>query len=70
MLLVQSYTQYIPLPIGELDSWLRTPSIYVFDCSAAGMIVDAFEKVSYDVVSTKNFLIFCFMIFQVILLFC
>ncbi|XP_048319912.1 regulatory-associated protein of TOR 1 isoform X1 [Ziziphus jujuba] len=40
----KSYTQYIPLPIGELDSWLRTPSIYVFDCSAAGMIVDAFEK--------------------------
>ncbi|KAL2455765.1 Regulatory-associated protein of TOR 1 [Abeliophyllum distichum] len=35
----KGYTQYIPLPISELDSWLKTPSIYVFDCSAAGMIV-------------------------------
>ncbi|XP_040970445.1 regulatory-associated protein of TOR 1 isoform X1 [Gossypium hirsutum] len=34
-----SYTQYIPLPISNLDSWIKTPSIYVFDCSAAGMVV-------------------------------
>ncbi|XP_071910271.1 regulatory-associated protein of TOR 1-like isoform X1 [Coffea arabica] len=40
----KSYTQYIPLPIGDLDSWLKTPSIYVFDCSAAGMIVNAFVE--------------------------
>lgn len=38
----KSYTQYIPLPISDLDSWVKTPSIYVFDCSAAGMIVNAF----------------------------
>ncbi|XP_031267533.1 regulatory-associated protein of TOR 1-like [Pistacia vera] len=38
----KSYTQYIPLRISDLDSWLKTPSIYVFDCSAAGMIVNAF----------------------------
>ncbi|CAN1277091.1 Regulatory-associated protein of TOR 1 [Linum perenne] len=38
----KSYTQYIPLAINELDSWLKTPSIYVFDCSAAGIIVNAF----------------------------
>lgn len=42
---VQSYTQYIPLPISDLDSWLKTPSIYVFDCSAAGVIVNAFIEV-------------------------
>lgn len=41
----QSYTQYIPLPISELDSWLKTPSIYVFDCSAARMILNAFAEV-------------------------
>jgi regulator-associated protein of mTOR len=40
----QSYTQYIPLPISELDSWLKTPSIYVFDCSAARMILNAFAE--------------------------
>ncbi|GFY95751.1 regulatory-associated protein of TOR 1 [Actinidia rufa] len=38
----KSYTQYIPLLISDIDSWLRTPSIYVFDCSAAGIIVNAF----------------------------
>nr|XP_007140151.1 hypothetical protein PHAVU_008G088100g [Phaseolus vulgaris]ESW12145.1 hypothetical protein PHAVU_008G088100g [Phaseolus vulgaris] len=38
----KSYTQYIPLSINELDSWLKSPSIYVFDCSAAGMIVNSF----------------------------
>lgn len=43
--LVQSYTQYIPLPISDLDSWLKTPSIYVFDCSAAGLIVKTFIEV-------------------------
>ena len=43
--LVQSYTQYIPLSVSELDSCLQTPSIYVFDCSAAGMIVNAFTEV-------------------------
>ncbi|KAF7845248.1 regulatory-associated protein of TOR 1-like [Senna tora] len=38
----KSYTQYIPLPLSDLDSWLKTPSIYVLDCSAAGMIVNSF----------------------------
>ncbi|KAG2294999.1 hypothetical protein Bca52824_041668 [Brassica carinata] len=40
----KSYTQYIPLPISDLDSWLKTPSIYVFDCSAARMILNAFAE--------------------------
>ncbi|GMP74989.1 hypothetical protein CsSME_00032225 [Camellia sinensis var. sinensis] len=38
-------TQYIPLSVSHLDSWLKTPSIYVFDCSAAGMIVNALTEV-------------------------
>ncbi|GAB2272105.1 Regulatory-associated protein of TOR 1 [Dionaea muscipula] len=40
----KTYTQYIPLSVRELDSWLKTPSIYVFDCSAAGNIVNAFME--------------------------
>ncbi|XP_062093964.1 target of rapamycin complex 1 subunit KOG1-like [Humulus lupulus] len=36
---LKSYTQYIPLPISDLDSWLKSPSIYVFDCFAAGGIL-------------------------------
>ena len=40
---VRRYTQYIPLSIYELQSWLGTPSIYVLDCSAAGLIINAFR---------------------------
>lgn len=45
ILCVQNFTQYIPLPVSELDSWLKTPAIYVFDCSAARLIVNAFAEV-------------------------
>uniref|UniRef100_A0ACD5Y4G3 Uncharacterized protein n=1 Tax=Avena sativa TaxID=4498 RepID=A0ACD5Y4G3_AVESA len=51
----KSYTQYIPLPITDLDSWLKTPSIYVFDCSAAGMIVKAFlERLDWSSSSSTS----------------
>ncbi|KAL4021524.1 hypothetical protein IC575_020325 [Cucumis melo] len=50
----KSYTQYIPLPISDLDSWLKTPSIYVFDCSAAGMIVNAFTELHDPSGSTRD----------------
>ncbi|XP_073297901.1 regulatory-associated protein of TOR 1-like isoform X1 [Primulina huaijiensis] len=51
----KSYTQYIPLPISDLDSWLKTPSIYVFDCSAAGMIVSSFiELQEYNTSSSGS----------------
>ncbi|KAI4365533.1 hypothetical protein MLD38_021512 [Melastoma candidum] len=46
--LLMSYTQYIPLPIPDLDSWLKTPSNYVFDCSAAGLIVNAFVELNNE----------------------
>lgn len=38
----KNYTQYIPLSIFDLQQWMGTPSIYVFDCSAAGQVGDAF----------------------------
>nr|XP_009800408.1 PREDICTED: regulatory-associated protein of TOR 1 isoform X4 [Nicotiana sylvestris] len=50
----KSYTQYIPLPITDLDSWLKTPSIYVFDCSAAGMIVNTFIELQDLTVSDSS----------------
>eukprot|EP00884_Botryococcus_braunii_P022981 jgi/Botrbrau1/9367/Bobra.354_2s0022.1 len=40
----KSYTQYIPLSIYDLQSWLGLPAIYVFDCSAAGLIVKSFRQ--------------------------
>lgn len=38
----EKYTQYIPLAIYDLQRWLGTPAIYVFDCSSAGSIVESF----------------------------
>jgi hypothetical protein len=38
----KSYTQYIPLAVFDLHSWLGTPSVLVVDSSGAGVIVDAF----------------------------
>lgn len=40
----QAYTQYIPLSIYDLQSWMGSPSIYVYDCSNAGMIVKLFNQ--------------------------
>jgi len=42
----QSYTQYIPLSIYDLQTWMGSPSIYVYDCSHAGIIVDLFKQFS------------------------
>ncbi|XP_051130261.1 regulatory-associated protein of TOR 1 isoform X2 [Andrographis paniculata] len=50
----KSYTQYIPLQIIDLDSWLKTPSIYVFDCSAAGFIVNAFIELQENSTSSSG----------------
>ncbi|KAL6987936.1 Regulatory-associated protein of TOR 1 [Sarracenia purpurea var. burkii] len=50
----KSYTHYIPLPISDLDSWLKTPAIYVFDCSAAGMIVNAFIELQERSTSSSS----------------
>ncbi|KAG2445405.1 hypothetical protein HXX76_000027 [Chlamydomonas incerta] len=38
------YTQYIPLSVYELQSWVETPCIYVLDCSAAGLILNALRQ--------------------------
>jgi regulator-associated protein of mTOR len=38
----KQYTQYIPLSIYDLQTWMSTPSIYVFDCSAAGTVIPFF----------------------------
>lgn len=40
----RSYTQYIPLSIYDLQTWIGTPSIYVYDCSNAGIIVNSFNN--------------------------
>ncbi|XP_052865400.1 regulatory-associated protein of mTOR [Anopheles cruzii] len=39
----RTYTQYIPLSIYDLQMWMGAPSIYVYDCSNAGIIVNSFN---------------------------
>ena len=40
----RSYTQYIPLSLYDLQAWMGSPSIYVYDCSNAGIIVSCFDQ--------------------------
>ncbi|KAI3646285.1 hypothetical protein MP228_009213 [Amoeboaphelidium protococcarum] len=40
----KTYTQYVPVGIGEVNAWLGSPSIIVLDCSAAGNFVNAYLK--------------------------
>ncbi|KAI9313911.1 raptor N-terminal caspase like domain-containing protein [Dichotomocladium elegans] len=40
----RNYTQYIPVSLYDLQGWLGSPVIYVWDCSSAGNIVNAFNR--------------------------
>lgn len=42
----KAYTQYIPLTLYDLQTWLGQPCIYVWDTSAAGNIVANFRRLS------------------------
>eukprot|EP00960_Hanusia_phi_P064321 765762-Hanusia_phi.AAC.9 len=36
----KNFTQYIPLSVYDLQTWLGSPSVFVFDCSNAGVLVN------------------------------
>ncbi|XP_055346858.1 regulatory-associated protein of mTOR-like [Paramacrobiotus metropolitanus] len=38
----KNYTQYLPLSVFDLQTWMGVPSIYVYDCCNAGTIVQSF----------------------------
>lgn len=40
----KNYTQYIPISLGDLQSWLGAPTLFVYDCSEAGLIIRNFNK--------------------------
>jgi len=40
----KNYTQYIPVSLYDLQSWLGAPSLFVFDCSDGGSIISNFIK--------------------------
>ncbi|VDP25268.1 unnamed protein product, partial [Onchocerca flexuosa] len=35
----KNFTQYIPLSIFDLQSWMGHPAVYVWDCHCAGLVV-------------------------------
>lgn len=40
----RNYTQYIPLSLYDLQSWIGAPSLFVYDCSDAGLIISNYIK--------------------------
>jgi regulator-associated protein of mTOR len=40
----KNYTQYIPVSIYDIQTWLSSPCIFVYDCSHAGNILLAFNR--------------------------
>ncbi|KAG5220199.1 WD40 repeat protein [Salix suchowensis] len=39
----KSYTQYIPVSLSEVQTWLGSPGVYIWDCSAAGNLLTNFN---------------------------
>jgi regulatory associated protein of mTOR len=44
----KEFTQYIPLSLYDVQAWLGSPSIYVWDCSNAGIIIQNFLQFEED----------------------
>ncbi|KAI9808784.1 MAG: hypothetical protein M1825_003937 [Sarcosagium campestre] len=40
----KNFTQYIPISLYDLQSWLGAPSLFVYDCSEAGNIIHNFNR--------------------------
>lgn len=40
----KDYTQYIPVPLNDLQSWIGAPSLFVWDASQAGLILKNFQN--------------------------
>ncbi|EPZ34714.1 Regulatory associated protein of TOR domain-containing protein [Rozella allomycis CSF55] len=40
----KEYTQYVPLSLYDLLSWVGSPSVFVFDCSCAGYLIQSYNK--------------------------
>ncbi|KAH8113253.1 hypothetical protein DFH11DRAFT_1601015 [Phellopilus nigrolimitatus] len=40
----RSYSQYIPVSLIEIQNWLGSPCIYIWDCSAAGNLLTNFNN--------------------------
>jgi regulator-associated protein of mTOR len=42
----RNYTQYIPVSLQDIQSWLGSPGVYIWDCSAAGNLLQNFVHIA------------------------
>ncbi|KAI8632776.1 raptor N-terminal caspase like domain-containing protein [Xylariaceae sp. FL1651] len=40
----KNYTQYIPISLYDLQQWLQAPTVFVWDCSEAGNILNNYHR--------------------------
>lgn len=40
----KNFTQYLPASIYDIQTWVGSPTIFVYDCSGAGVVVDCFKS--------------------------
>ncbi|EPQ60061.1 WD40 repeat-like protein [Gloeophyllum trabeum ATCC 11539] len=50
----KQYTQYIPVSLADIQTWLGSPSVYIWDCSAAGHLLQNFNAFAEDRDKRKN----------------
>ena len=62
----QNYTQYIPLSLYDLQAWMGSPSIYIFDCSNAGTVhALAASCVPRNNITHSGYNIICWKLWQI-----
>lgn len=50
----RGYTQYIPISLYDLQTWLGAPVIFVYDCNSAGHIVHNYKKFAQKRIDDDN----------------
>lgn len=50
----RGFTQYIPISLYDLQTWIGAPVIFVYDCSNAGNIVHNFKKFAQKRIDDDN----------------
>ncbi|KAF9022601.1 hypothetical protein BDZ89DRAFT_1070539 [Hymenopellis radicata] len=51
----RNYTQYIPVGLHEIQTWLGSPGVYIWDCSAAGHLLQNFNTIAERRDTDMNF---------------
>ncbi|ETO19068.1 regulatory-associated protein of mTOR, partial [Reticulomyxa filosa] len=49
----RNYTEYVPVSIWDVSNWLGSPSVMIFDCSAAGRIINRYQTYRQEYVKTQ-----------------